>query len=56
MQGAHNNWGEPFSPVISEQLTLCPKLGAPQIVLTLAGEDQPVPVELCLAEDVDVVA
>ena len=55
MQRTHNNWGEPFPPVISEQLTLCAELGLPHLVLTLAGEDEPVPVEFALPEDVHVV-
>jgi hypothetical protein len=38
----------------SEQLTLCAKLGLPHLVLTLAGEDQAVPVELGLPPYVDV--
>jgi hypothetical protein len=44
----------PFPPL--KEFTLCAKLGLPEVVLTLAGEDQAVPMELTFAEDVDVVA
>jgi hypothetical protein len=56
MRFMHNNWAELFRPVISEELTLCAKLGLPHLVLTLGREDEPMPVKLGLAEDVDVVA
>jgi hypothetical protein len=52
----HNGDTKSPFPRISEQFTLCPKLGLPHLVLTLAGEDEPVPVEFCLPEHVDVVA
>lgn len=48
--------GDKLSPFPwSEQFTLGTKVGAPHLILTLAGEDQPMPVKLCLAEDVHVV-
>lgn len=54
MQGLHN--GDMPSPFFcSEQFTLCTELGLPHLVLTLACEDEAVPVELCLPEDVHVV-
>lgn len=43
----------PRSPC-SKQLTLCAKLGLPHLVLTLACEDEAVPVKLALTEDMDV--
>ena len=54
MQGLHN--GDSSSPFAwSEEVTLGPELGLPHLVLTLTGEDEAVPVEFGLAEDVHVV-